>query len=459
MIQNHALLDRQCLVSGSLDNIPITILTDTGSSISLLDEHLYYSLSSIPPLQPIQFSVSGTDDRPLIALGTATLSIAINNNIFRVQLVVTRNILSPVVLGINFLQTHDGIISFPTNQLYLTNSSLKPASPPINAHLIRNTYAPLMNTFTPYHPHSRITVRLDQPYHVINTAPVTIPPRTNTIMTIPCTLPHTGNYLFEPSQQHFVDHPVQYTPVIIDAANDNLPVHFINHSDHEIVIPKHSYVGAMEKVHEPDQHIVHTHTPLEPVSQHALSECLAHSDLLPNQRQSLCIVLQENSNVFGSSIVNLTSTPLVKHYIDTGNAKPIKQTAYCASHHYRQEIEKQVEEMLQNGIIQPSVSPWASPVVLVTKADKTLRLRIDYRSLNKATIKDSYPLPHIQDALDTLYGNTLFTTLDLLKGYHQIEVEESSREKPAFTTHVGLFQYIRLPLGLTNAPASFQRLL
>ena len=115
--------------------------------------------------------------------------------------------------------------------------------------------------------------------------------------------------------------------------------------------------------------------------------------------------------------------------------------------------------MLQNGIIKPSVSPWASPVVLVTKAEKTLWLCIDYWSLNKATIKDSYPLPQIQDTLDTLYGNNLFTTLDLLKGYRQIEVEESSRKKTAFTTHTGLFQYIRLPFGLTNHSASFQWLL
>ena len=166
-----------------------------------------------------------------------------------------------------------------------------------------------------------------------------------------------------------------------------------------------------------------------------------------NQSQSLCTVLQENSGVLGSSIADLTSTPLVKHYIDTGNAKPIKQRAYRASHHHCQEIGKQVEEMLQNGIIEP------------TKADKTLGLCIDYRSLNKATIKDSYPLPHIQDTLDTLYGNTSFTTLDLLKGYHQIEVEESSREKTAFIPHVGFFQYICLLFGLTNDPASFQRLL
>ena len=115
--------------------------------------------------------------------------------------------------------------------------------------------------------------------------------------------------------------------------------------------------------------------------------------------------------------------------------------------------------MLCNGIIEPSVSPWASPVVLVTKADNTLQLCIDYRTLNKATIKDSYPLPHIQDTLDTLHGNNLFITLDLLNRYHQIKVEESSREKTAFTTHIGLLQYIRSTFGLTNAPASLQRLL
>ena len=97
--------------------------------------------------------------------------------------------------------------------------------------------------------------------------------------------------------------------------------------------------------------------------------------------------------------------------------------------------------------------------MLVKKAEKTFRLCIDYQSLNKATIEDSYPLPHIQDTLDTLYGNNLFTTFDFLKRYHQIEVEERIREKTAATTHVRLFQYIRLPLGLNNAPASFQRLL
>ena len=107
------------------------------------------------------------------------------------------------------------------------------------------------------------------------------------MMTNPCTLPRSGNSLFELSKQHFADQPVESTPVIINAENDNLPVHFINHSDRDVVAPKHTCVGAMEKVQESDQDNVSTNATPEPVSQHALSECLAHSDLLPSQQQSM----------------------------------------------------------------------------------------------------------------------------------------------------------------------------
>ena len=126
-------------------------------------------------------------------------------------------------------------------------------------------------------------------------------------MTIRCALPHSGTYLFKPSGQCFAEQPVHYTPVIINAANDNLPGHFINHSDQEVVIPKHSCVGAMETVQESDQDICHTDTSLEPVNQRALSACLAQSDLLPNQRQQLYTVLQQNFGVFGSktALLNL----------------------------------------------------------------------------------------------------------------------------------------------------------
>ena len=135
----------------------------------------------------------------------------------------------------------------PTNQLYLTASSPKPADQLLNANHIYNTCTPPIHAPTPYHPHPCITVPPNHPYHVIHSAPVTTPARTNTVMTIPCTLPCSRNYLFEPLAQNCADHPVHCTSVIINAANDNLPAHFINHSDRDVVVPKHIYVGAMEK--------------------------------------------------------------------------------------------------------------------------------------------------------------------------------------------------------------------
>ena len=103
-------------------------------------------------------------------------------------------------------------------------------------------------------------------------------------MTIPCTFTRSGNSLFELLAQNFADHPVHCTPVIINATNDNLPAHFINHSDHDVVLPKHTYVGAMEKVQESDRDNLPTNATPEPVSQHTLSECLSHSD--PSTHQS-----------------------------------------------------------------------------------------------------------------------------------------------------------------------------
>ena len=150
----------------------------------------------------------------------------------------------------------------------------------------------------------------------------------------------------------------------------------------------------------------HADTSLEPVTQHSLSECLAQSDLLPKQGQGLYNFLQEDSGVFRSSITDLTSTPFVKHYIDTGNAKPIKKRTSCTSHNHRTEIGKKVSEILQYSITKPSVIPWASLVVLARKADKTLGHCIDYWNLIKATIKDSYILSHIKNTLDLLYGKT-----------------------------------------------------
>ena len=181
--------------------------------------------------------------------------------------------------------------------------------------------------------------------------------------------------------------------------------------------------------------------------------------LSDEERVKASAFIRNNEPAFSKSEMDIGRTKLVKHSIDTGDARPFKQQLRRHPQAYLEFIDQHVDKMMEKGIVSPTSSPWSSNVVLVRKKGGELRFCVDYRKLNSLTVKDSYPLPRIDTCLDALGGQQYFSTLDMRSGYWQIEMDDDAIAKSAFVTRKGVFQFNVLSFGLSNAPAMFQRLM
>lgn len=171
-------------------------------------------------------------------------------------------------------------------------------------------------------------------------------------------------------------------------------------------------------------------------------------------------LLTKYNDIFDWDNNTIGRTDLITHKIIIDqDTQPISHRPYRLSPIESRYLEKELDKYSKLGVISPSNSPWAAPVILVKKKNGEYRMVIDYRKLNAITKKDSYPLPRIDDLLDTLGKASVFSALDMRAGFHQVPLDDDSKELTAFTTKFGVYHYNALPMGLVNSPATFQRLI
>ena len=170
-------------------------------------------------------------------------------------------------------------------------------------------------------------------------------------------------------------------------------------------------------------------------------------DLSEDERQKFFNLLRKYADIFADSGDDLGRTSKLTHRFDTGTSPPIRQPVCRISPQRRDEVRQLIGDMLRKGVIERSISPWASPIVLVRKKDGSIRFCVDYRKVNDVTREDAYPLPRIDATLDTLSGSQWFSTMDLLSGYWQVEMDESDKEKIAGRIHSLTSLQLCVPLG------------
>ena len=176
-------------------------------------------------------------------------------------------------------------------------------------------------------------------------------------------------------------------------------------------------------------------------------------------RDALRTLVESYADVFSASEFDLGHTNIVQHQIDTSNNRPFRQPLRPQARAHLPEIDKMLLEMQTQGVIEPCQSEWASNIVLVKKKDGSIRFCVDYRKLNDLTIKDAYPLPRIDTCLESLSGATWYSTFDLRSGFHQVAMKPEDANKTTFVCHRGTYRFRKMPFGLCNAPATFQRLM
>lgn len=263
--------------------------------------------------------------------------------------------------------------------------------------------------------------------------------------------------IFLPDNMFLCKHGVLAACSISHYSDGFVPVRLYN-DDNDKILHKGTKLGTIEEINRTNGYVENIRA-FEKSEKNSVVNTIKFdlSHLYGDIKSQLNSILSEYSDIFSKNKNDLGECKLLKHKIETGNAKPISMTPRRIPMALEDKVEHMLQDMLKNGVIRESQSPWCAPIVVVAKKTGDLRICVDYRHLNAVTERPIFPIPDSRQLFDSLEGAKFFSTLDFSSGYHQIAMEDKDIKKTAFATRRNQYEYCRMPFGLCGAPATFQR--
>ncbi|UYV69577.1 hypothetical protein LAZ67_6004008, partial [Cordylochernes scorpioides] len=423
-----------------IDDIAFSALVDSGSSFSVISDGLRRQLKKTM-FKDSGMTLKVADGKNVTSIGRCTISLSINGLEQPLEFIVLPNSNPSIILGWDFLEASNAVIDCGRAEIRLEE-----------AKDVLNSPASMGK--------------------VVASRSVVIPAESTKLINVMSEeLNGQNQVLFEPSKKVLIGKGLTLPCALFRLSHNKGKLWIVNSSTTAQIVPKGMCLGKIQRVEENNLTAISecsesnkevknaNHASHADKSDFKFLQNLISDDLSEEQQSQIFSILKRYDKIFDKNNESVKQTSLAKHKIETGNHQPIKHRPYRVSPTERQAIQTEVDKMLDAGIIRHSESPWSSPVILVKKKDGNWRFCVDYRRLNKVTKKDVYPLPRIDDTLDSLKGAKFYSSMDLRSGYWQIEVDEADREKTAFITPDGLYEFLVMPFGLCNAPATFERMM
>ena len=441
-------------VPARINNVSVSCLVDTGAAVTLIREEVWNKIACGDTLESwTGQTLIGVEGAPLRVLGTKEVNLVLCSGesessvchevfceTFGCKVVVVGDLTADLILGLDFLQKNKCVLNLGQRKLQFPDSGFSvQLDKNLVSHLTEIRVTLGVNVCLPAYSEMEVMARV----------PVSV---------------QGGSWILEGLSGE--QKPIVPARALVSPRNGEVPVRLCNTGSVPATIYKGTRIATLESVESPlvEAAVGVSETPQTLVTKEKsdlIWACVQDiGDHLSSTEQHLLYdLLHGYHDVISSGSHDVGRTSKIRHEIHTGDAPPIRQPVRRIPPARREEVRGLLKDMLERDVIQPSSGPWAAPIVLVQKKDGTTRFCVDYRKLNNVTRKDAYPLPCIDDTLDTLVGSNWFSTLDLVSGYWQVEMSEADREKTGFCTPEGLFEFKVMPFGLCNAPATFQRLM